>query len=270
MSQREGSLEDHQTDSSISFLPHLEAKIRQTHNLARLLTKYAEQLLEEYVSAATGRALWAAGLLTTAAAAGRPEWPGSEPCRATGVRAAAAGCSRPECAARAVGCRPPPPGGAEPARPAPAAEPGGRSPPGSGPGRRGGDSAGRAGRCSPRARARARHRRHPLHGQQHCRHLLSQGAGVPRVRPLWRVGEPHRGRPGPAGARGRRLRVNTFSCKLALSRLFGFKFSVSPSVSCVFLGCPYLSAFVWSLSSALLSAGSFFFPTVSRFVSLQS
>ncbi|NP_001399219.1 cardiotrophin-1 isoform 6 [Mus musculus] len=48
MSQREGSL-DHQTDSSISFLPHLEAKIRQTHNLARLLTKYAEQLLEEYV-----------------------------------------------------------------------------------------------------------------------------------------------------------------------------------------------------------------------------
>jgi hypothetical protein len=28
----------------------LEAKIRQTHNLARLLTKYAEQLLEEYVS----------------------------------------------------------------------------------------------------------------------------------------------------------------------------------------------------------------------------
>ncbi|XP_051001292.1 cardiotrophin-1 isoform X2 [Acomys russatus] len=48
MSQREGSL-DPQTDSSISFLPHLEAKIRQTHNLARLLTKYAEQLLEEYV-----------------------------------------------------------------------------------------------------------------------------------------------------------------------------------------------------------------------------
>lgn len=49
MSQREGSLDDHQADSSISFLPHLEAKIRQTHNLARLLTKYAEQLLEEYV-----------------------------------------------------------------------------------------------------------------------------------------------------------------------------------------------------------------------------
>lgn len=49
MSQREGSLEDHQTDSSFSFLPHLEAKIRQTHNLARLLTKYADQLLEEYV-----------------------------------------------------------------------------------------------------------------------------------------------------------------------------------------------------------------------------
>lgn len=42
--------EDHQTDSSFSFLPHLEAKIRQTHNLARLLTKYADQLLEEYVS----------------------------------------------------------------------------------------------------------------------------------------------------------------------------------------------------------------------------
>ncbi|MEJ1273791.1 cardiotrophin 1 [Cricetulus griseus] len=42
-------MEDPQADSSISFLPHLEAKIRQTHNLARLLTKYAEQLLEEYV-----------------------------------------------------------------------------------------------------------------------------------------------------------------------------------------------------------------------------
>ncbi|XP_040609693.1 cardiotrophin-1 isoform X1 [Mesocricetus auratus] len=49
MSQREGSLEDPQADSPVSFLPHLEAKIRQTHNLARLLTKYAEQLLEEYV-----------------------------------------------------------------------------------------------------------------------------------------------------------------------------------------------------------------------------
>ncbi|KAL1789102.1 cardiotrophin-1 isoform X1 [Sigmodon hispidus] len=49
MSQREGSLEDPQADSSVSFLPHLEAKIRQTHNLARLLTKYAEQLLDEYV-----------------------------------------------------------------------------------------------------------------------------------------------------------------------------------------------------------------------------
>ncbi|XP_028741435.1 cardiotrophin-1 isoform X4 [Peromyscus leucopus] len=40
---------DPQADFSVSFLPHLEAKIRQTHNLARLLTKYAEQLLEEYV-----------------------------------------------------------------------------------------------------------------------------------------------------------------------------------------------------------------------------
>ncbi|XP_028741432.1 cardiotrophin-1 isoform X1 [Peromyscus leucopus] len=49
MNQREGSLEDPQADFSVSFLPHLEAKIRQTHNLARLLTKYAEQLLEEYV-----------------------------------------------------------------------------------------------------------------------------------------------------------------------------------------------------------------------------
>ncbi|XP_057634640.1 cardiotrophin-1 isoform X1 [Chionomys nivalis] len=49
MSQREGSLEDSQDDSPISFLPHLEAKIRQTHNLAQLLTKYSEQLLEEYV-----------------------------------------------------------------------------------------------------------------------------------------------------------------------------------------------------------------------------
>ncbi|XP_059106833.1 cardiotrophin-1 isoform X2 [Peromyscus eremicus] len=48
MNQREGSL-DPQADFSISFLPHLEAKIRQTHNLARLLAKYAEQLLEEYV-----------------------------------------------------------------------------------------------------------------------------------------------------------------------------------------------------------------------------
>ncbi|XP_027468658.2 cardiotrophin-1 isoform X2 [Zalophus californianus] len=48
MSRREGSL-DPQADSSISPLPHLEAKIRQTHSLARLLTKYAEQLLQEYV-----------------------------------------------------------------------------------------------------------------------------------------------------------------------------------------------------------------------------
>ncbi|XP_036050863.1 cardiotrophin-1 isoform X2 [Onychomys torridus] len=48
MNPREGSL-DPQADFSISFLPHLEAKIRQTHNLARLLTKYAEQLLEDYV-----------------------------------------------------------------------------------------------------------------------------------------------------------------------------------------------------------------------------
>ncbi|XP_036081532.1 cardiotrophin-1 isoform X2 [Rousettus aegyptiacus] len=49
MSQREGSLEDPQADSSISPIPHLEAKIHQTHRLARLLTKYAEQLLQEYV-----------------------------------------------------------------------------------------------------------------------------------------------------------------------------------------------------------------------------
>uniref|UniRef100_A0A2R9BNT0 Cardiotrophin 1 n=1 Tax=Pan paniscus TaxID=9597 RepID=A0A2R9BNT0_PANPA len=49
MSRREGSLEDPQTDSSVSLLPHLEAKIRQTHSLAHLLTKYAEQLLQEYV-----------------------------------------------------------------------------------------------------------------------------------------------------------------------------------------------------------------------------
>ncbi|XP_014649996.1 PREDICTED: cardiotrophin-1 [Ceratotherium simum simum] len=50
MSRREGSLEDPQTDSSVSSLTHLEAKIRQTHSLAGLLTKYAEQLLQEYVS----------------------------------------------------------------------------------------------------------------------------------------------------------------------------------------------------------------------------
>ncbi|XP_012619638.2 cardiotrophin-1 [Microcebus murinus] len=49
MSRREGSLEDPQADSSVSLLPHLEAKIRQTHSLAHLLTKYAEQLLQEYV-----------------------------------------------------------------------------------------------------------------------------------------------------------------------------------------------------------------------------
>ncbi|KAI5131919.1 cardiotrophin-1 [Manis pentadactyla] len=48
MSLREGSL-DPQADSSISSVPHLEAKIRQTHSLAHLLTKYAEQLLQEYV-----------------------------------------------------------------------------------------------------------------------------------------------------------------------------------------------------------------------------
>ncbi|XP_019777311.1 cardiotrophin-1 isoform X1 [Delphinus delphis] len=41
--------EDPQADSSISPLPHLESKIQQTHSLARLLTKYAEQLLQEYV-----------------------------------------------------------------------------------------------------------------------------------------------------------------------------------------------------------------------------
>ncbi|XP_063082924.1 cardiotrophin-1 isoform X2 [Cavia porcellus] len=40
---------DPQADTSVSFLPHLEAKIRQTHSLAHLLTKYAEQLLQEYV-----------------------------------------------------------------------------------------------------------------------------------------------------------------------------------------------------------------------------
>ncbi|XP_055154864.1 cardiotrophin-1 isoform X1 [Hylobates moloch] len=40
---------DPQADSSVSLLPHLEAKIRQTHSLAHLLTKYAEQLLQEYV-----------------------------------------------------------------------------------------------------------------------------------------------------------------------------------------------------------------------------
>nr|XP_044987382.1 cardiotrophin-1 isoform X2 [Jaculus jaculus] len=50
MSQREGNLEDDaQADTPISLLPHLEAKIRQTHSLAHLLSKYAEQLLEEYV-----------------------------------------------------------------------------------------------------------------------------------------------------------------------------------------------------------------------------
>ncbi|XP_072799069.1 cardiotrophin-1 isoform X9 [Vicugna pacos] len=48
MSRREGSL-DPQADSSVSPLLHLEAKIQQTHSLARLLTKYAEQLLQEYV-----------------------------------------------------------------------------------------------------------------------------------------------------------------------------------------------------------------------------
>ncbi|KAM6155096.1 cardiotrophin-1 isoform 2-T2 [Rhynchocyon petersi] len=48
MSRREGNL-DLQVDSSISLLPHLEAKIRQTHSLAHLLTNYAEQLFQEYV-----------------------------------------------------------------------------------------------------------------------------------------------------------------------------------------------------------------------------
>ena len=43
-----------QADSSASPLPHLEAKIQQTHSLARLLTKYAEQLLQEYVSGIGG------------------------------------------------------------------------------------------------------------------------------------------------------------------------------------------------------------------------
>ncbi|XP_012866636.1 PREDICTED: cardiotrophin-1 [Dipodomys ordii] len=65
MSQREGSLEEPKAESSISLLPHLEAKIRQTHSLARLLTKYAEQLLQEYMprleeAARQARALGAA------------------------------------------------------------------------------------------------------------------------------------------------------------------------------------------------------------------
>lgn len=46
--------EDPQADSSASPLTHLEAKIQQTHSLARLLTKYAEQLLQEYVSGVGG------------------------------------------------------------------------------------------------------------------------------------------------------------------------------------------------------------------------
>ncbi|XP_074178834.1 cardiotrophin-1 isoform X1 [Rhinolophus sinicus] len=54
MSRREGSLEDPQADFSVSPLPHLEAKIRQTHSLARLLTKYAEQLLQEYMTVIHG------------------------------------------------------------------------------------------------------------------------------------------------------------------------------------------------------------------------
>lgn len=41
--------EDPQVGSSVSSLSHLEAKILQTHSHARLLTKYAEQLLQEYV-----------------------------------------------------------------------------------------------------------------------------------------------------------------------------------------------------------------------------
>nr|KAF6354644.1 cardiotrophin 1 [Myotis myotis] len=41
--------EDPQADSSVSPLPLLEAKIHQTHSLARLLTKYAEQLFQEYL-----------------------------------------------------------------------------------------------------------------------------------------------------------------------------------------------------------------------------
>ncbi|XP_055993645.1 cardiotrophin-1-like [Sorex fumeus] len=49
MNPREGSLEDPQVGSSVSPLSHLEAKIRQTHSHARLLSKYAEQLLQEYV-----------------------------------------------------------------------------------------------------------------------------------------------------------------------------------------------------------------------------
>ncbi|XP_027730528.1 cardiotrophin-1-like isoform X2 [Vombatus ursinus] len=49
MSQREGNKVDLQSYSSASSFSHLEAKIRQTHSLARLLTSYAEQLLQEYV-----------------------------------------------------------------------------------------------------------------------------------------------------------------------------------------------------------------------------
>ncbi|XP_068940750.1 cardiotrophin-1-like isoform X1 [Petaurus breviceps papuanus] len=46
---RAGLKVDLQSHSSASSFSHLEAKIRQTHSLARLLTNYAEQLLQEYV-----------------------------------------------------------------------------------------------------------------------------------------------------------------------------------------------------------------------------
>lgn len=57
--------EDPQADSSDSPLPLLEAKIRQTHSLARLLTKYAEQLFQEYVSGDGCGGAWGSGKYTS-------------------------------------------------------------------------------------------------------------------------------------------------------------------------------------------------------------
>uniref|UniRef100_A0A9L0KGA2 Cardiotrophin-1 n=1 Tax=Equus asinus TaxID=9793 RepID=A0A9L0KGA2_EQUAS len=140
MSRREGSLEDPQTDSSISSLPHLEAKIHQTHSLARLLTKYAEQLLQEYVQhqgdpfglpGFSPPRLPVAGL--SAPAPGHAGLPAPERLRLDAAALAALPPLLDVVRRRQAELKP--------ARAAPAAAPGGRGAPGPGPGRRRGGRA---------------------------------------------------------------------------------------------------------------------------------
>lgn len=195
--------------------------------------------------AAPGRSLRAPRLLASTAAGGRPERPGPGPCRPDHARAAAARRWSTGRAAASARRRAPRAGRAEPARAAPAAATGGRSAPGPGPGRRRGGGAGRAGRRASWAPARARH--HCRSFDRH-RRLPSQGAGAPRVRPLLRVGEPHRGRPEPAGAWGPGLSMGAVCGSLSPP------LHLSPSLSVSVLGLSPSSLF--SLHVLSLSFGN--------------